>query len=420
MATYNSHTHVFTMANAPKRFLHLYMPDIAANLIDKITNTQPGSWAFQRLLALMGPAGKRYAQFLKIGKSSGQLEVFENLMSQYTDDEDLKFVALTMYMENFGAGVSTTGFEGQIHEAVQVKKRYPERLKLFFGLDPRWKSTGAELRRTIEAYFDTKIDVGSNTWLYPFAGLKIYPSTGFYVFDQKLMETFEWAAHHGVPVVSHCYYRGGIYNNDRSYLEANINPYNPYSRSEHQTGRYEYEKSFKKWLLGKQEANNNKNTCSHFLDPASFETVINYFQRQAKPLKVALAHYGGSEQILISKGLRKPSKEEAALYGARRENWYEQIKKLMLNYEGVYTDIAYTLLDPHVHTTIFEDLANPLLAGRIMYGTDYFMTEKDQAEKTTYQFFKKAATAIANEDGSNAWQRISSLNTEKFLQSSYY
>ena len=53
---------------------------------------------------------------------------------------------------------------------------------------------------------------------------------GFYAFDAKLKETFEWAADNGVPVISHCIYLGGIYTNDTSYIKGNLNPYDPYSK----------------------------------------------------------------------------------------------------------------------------------------------------------------------------------------------
>ena len=415
MATYNAHTHVFTMSNAPKKFLHLYLPDVAAWAIDKISNTQPGSWALQQLLSLIGPAGKRYAGFLKIGKSRNQLEVFENLIAQYTDDPEIKFIALCLYMENFGAGISSSGYEGQLEEILYAKRQYPEQLRIFLGIDPRWKANGTELRCTVESYFEKKIDMGGGRQCNSFQGLKIYPSTGFYVFDQRLMETFEWAADQGVPVLSHCYYRGGIYNNDKSFLESNMNPFNPYTNNVHLPGKYLQSRKWKKWIWGINDSYNNKNTCSYFLDPSTYEPVIQYFQNQPKPLKISMAHYGGSEMMLISKGLKKPDAEEAALYGAFQLNWYEQVKNMMLKYKGVYTDIAYTLLDERVHPIIFQDLATPGLSDRILYGTDYFLTEKDRAEKQTYSTFKKHALAISYPTGGNAWQRISSENTDVFL-----
>jgi len=87
------------MNNAPQKFLHLYLPGILANAIDKITNVQAGSVAVQKLLKTFGGnGGNRYASFLKIGKSTDQLEVFKTLAAQYPDDTSFKFVGLTMDM----------------------------------------------------------------------------------------------------------------------------------------------------------------------------------------------------------------------------------------------------------------------------------------------------------------------------------
>src|SRR6185369_6564519 len=128
MQFYNAHSHVFTMRNAPKKFLQLYLPNIVANGIDKITEVKVGSWAMSFLLKKFGGNwGKRYASFLSIGKSEDQLSVFETLMAQYSD-ATMKFVALSMYMEKCGADVSETGFEGQLEELLVIKKQYPDNL----------------------------------------------------------------------------------------------------------------------------------------------------------------------------------------------------------------------------------------------------------------------------------------------------
>ena len=121
MQFYNAHSHVFTMRNAPKKFLHLYLPKVVADSVDTITDTKVGAWFMQLLLKRFGGNwGKRYASFLQIGKSKDQLSVFETLMAQYSDTT-MKFVSLSMYMEKAGADVSETGFEGQLEELMMIK-----------------------------------------------------------------------------------------------------------------------------------------------------------------------------------------------------------------------------------------------------------------------------------------------------------
>src|SRR5258708_32396634 len=101
MQYYNIHSHIFTMKNAPRHFLHLYLPGAIADLIDKLTNTRTGASLLAGILSKLGDGSKRYASFLKIGKSADQAEVFEDLMQQYSDP-GTRFVALTMNMERCG------------------------------------------------------------------------------------------------------------------------------------------------------------------------------------------------------------------------------------------------------------------------------------------------------------------------------
>ncbi len=131
MQFYNIHTHIFTMNNAPRRFLELYMPRWAALLVDKITNTQVGSWMVKWLLNKLGGQWARYASFLEIGKSSSQNSVFRHLINSY-EDSTIRMVALTLFMEKMGADASMSGYEGQLEEIIALKKTVPTKATSFF------------------------------------------------------------------------------------------------------------------------------------------------------------------------------------------------------------------------------------------------------------------------------------------------
>ena len=426
MQYYNTHCHVFTMRNAPKEFLHLYLPGIAADIVDGVSNTKVGSATMRFLLSKLGGNwGKRYASFLKIGKSTDQLTVFENLRNQYTDDQDIKFVALTMYMEKCGAGVSETGFEGQLEGIFIAKKRYPDNILLFLGIDPRWQSSGTELRKIVEKYFETKLDVNATRSVYPFAGLKLYPSMGFYAFDENLKETFEWAADNGVPIVSHCNYLGGIFNNETSYIQGNLNPFDVYTNQQYNLNfpgspppTYRAKKNWFKKILGTADNDNNLNNCSYFLEPASYRSVIEYFNGKGKPLKICLAHYGGSDHILNEANNTTPS----TLFGMVQQNWCGQIKDLIRYYENVYTDISYALSNNKIFDPVFNDMNDPILGQRILFGTDFFLTERELDENTDYSNFKTAAKMkpLSNYQNVSAWDQMASKNANQFLASKYF
>ena len=76
----------------------------------------------------------------------------------------MKITALTINMEELGADRSITGFEGQLEEIIEVKRRYPDRLLVFLGLDPRWKSTSREILERVRAAMpDHTIRIDANT-----------------------------------------------------------------------------------------------------------------------------------------------------------------------------------------------------------------------------------------------------------------
>ncbi len=414
MQYYNVHSHVFTMNNAPKRFLHLYLPDFLASAVDKITNTKAGAKAIEKLLSTLGGnGGKRYASFLAIGKSNDQLEVFKKLKAQY-DDNNMRFIGLSMNMEYCGAGASVSGYEGQLEEILNIKRQFPENLDIFLGIDPRWKPDGKTLKETVEKYFNTDLKINDSKSVKPFCGIKIYPSMGFYAFDARLMETFEWAAEHGVPVLSHCSYLGGVYNNDTDYVKNHLNQPDPYTGQPYRS-QYIEEKSFKHWIFGTKTSNNNLNTCSYFMEPVSFISLMNHFQGKPKPLKICLAHFGGGNQIKDPTNSKIP-------YGNGQKNWFLQLQEMLGKYESLYTDISYALHDDSLFRTFFEELNQPQYGKRIMFGTDYFLTEREQAENETYSKFKKEAmdTPLSNFQNISAWDQSARNNIADFLKSDYH
>ena len=87
------------MDNAPENFLRLFLPDIAADLVERATNTTTGATLTSKLIGIFGEQGRWYAQFLKIGKSRDQLTVFEEMMDQYAD-HTTEIVALTLNSES--------------------------------------------------------------------------------------------------------------------------------------------------------------------------------------------------------------------------------------------------------------------------------------------------------------------------------
>lgn len=424
MQYYNVHSHTFTMRNAPEKFLHLYLPGFLADAVDKITETQAGSLAIEKLLKLVGGnGGKRYASFLQIGKSTGQPVVFKKLMDAYPEDRNIRFVGLTMDMEHCGAGSSVSGYEGQLQEILEVKRAYPDNLLLFLGIDPRWKATGTELLDTVKKYFETRLRVNETRLVNPFVGIKIYPSMGFYPFDERLMKTFEWAAENGVPVLSHCSYLGGIFNNNEAEIDAVLSWPDVYNGNQvYPAGgiQYEKQKGFWKWIFGRQKSTNNLNKCSWLMEPAAFETLLRHFTSKGTPLKLCLAHFGGGNQVKSFLQGDRADEEEKNPYGVLRKNWFEQTRDMMSRFPGLYTDVAYALADTTIHDQLIKEIGNPVYGDRVMFGTDFFLTEREGPEYETHVAFKKAAMSAGTVNGVTVWDRAAGTNIETFLKSRFY
>ena len=422
MSHYNVHTHIFTMQNAPKDFLHLYLPGFAANLVDNVTSTQAGSNLVQGLLRLAGNGGRKYASFLSVGKSAHPKYVFNELLSAY-DNDDVKIVALTLYMERLGAGSSESGYEGQLEQVLEVLRMHDTKLLPFLGVDPRWKGNGVELCATVQNYFNTPVKVNEMKSVNPFYGLKFYPSTGFYFFDERLKETLTWAAAHGVPLLTHCSYLGGIYNNDRDYLLSHVSAFNVYTGKNHPApaAHHKLEKKIFRRMIGVQKSKNNLYYSSYFLEPESYRSVLTYFRDVVKtPLKLCFAHFGSDEHMVLQGG-NENLKEN--LFGVLpRENWAKQIQNLMLEFDTVYTDISYSLTNKKTHDFIFNEL-NKSYGNRILFGTDYYMTEREGKERDTYNAFKAKALQkqiTLNGVTQNAWDMIAGTNVQGFLKSGYF
>jgi len=421
----NIHAHIFTMDNAPKKFLELFLPGFAADAVNAITNTRVGASALVGFISLFGSGGQRYARFLKIGKSATQTTVFEQLMDSYSD-QSIELTALVINMDFLGAGETSSGFYGQLDDIVKIKQRYADRLLVFFGLDPRWvPANGRSIRQEVERYFETKVEAAGKM-IYPFAGIKIYPSTGYYVFDPRLKETFEWAADNGVPILSHNNYLGGIFNYDEQHIQSTLNTvFNPYTNRVYAEPKYMDTPSARFNLIGKKQRARLQNNCSFFMEPSTYIPVMDHFEKLGKSLKINLAHFGGTDQMMETES-SSGDPEQITPYGVTGKNWYLQICEMIRTYKGAYTDISYDVAQAaksknnNIFKKFTSDMNDPSLSNRIMFGTDFFMSERESNEENTYNKFKTYASGITLNSGENMWTKMARTNTNNFLQSKYY
>lgn len=352
MIIYNNHTHIFNMECVPDRFLkHKWLYNIL--LSNKVTG---------KLVEWMNKAEidflSKQAQFLKYNAEDWQELIYLDLQKQYPTGT--KFVILTMDMDFMGAGVARRNYLTQLQEIVELKRRHPDTLLPFLAIDPR-RAQGKALKEFAETHIRDK----------GFHGLKMYTPLGFFPFDERLDELYAWAGEKQVPILYHCHQGGGIY----------------------------YKGEVKKeWLKPHTELEFRdrpmKEFRDNFMHPDCFEILL----RKHPGVKICLAHFGGTYEM------EKPS----------QNNWFHRIRALVSKKEHkVYTDVSYSLWDTKHHGKIKEAIADPAGGDRILFGTDFYMTEREKPEKVLAGLFR-------DKMGEELFRKCSYSNVKAFLNSEYY
>lgn len=368
---YNIHSHIFTGKCAPKDFLQVAakLGDGASTFLKWLILTRPVSWLITKLGNLIP---KRILQFLKIGVMASQEEVFLDLKGAYDNSEysGIKIVALTIDMDYMSDPDKKPekDFNSQIQDIYKLKKTYPNTLFPFYGIDPR--------NPDIKNLENLKKAIDSKT----FVGIKLYPANGFFPFDARLDSLYQYAEKNNIPVMTHCT-RGGSYylgKNVWSVIPDNptsVNPAHPLMpviTARIAAYKKASDKSFRE----------NARACNLFSHPENYIPVLDKYPN----LKLCIAHMGGDIEIL---GLRNPDAKSAKLFETARlvegnqTSWYDIIKQKILieKYPNTFTDISYSLCDENCMIKLSDDLKkNLILPERVLFGTDYFMVAKENAE----------------------------------------
>src|SRR6185436_14803400 len=121
---------------------------------------------------------KRYAALIDVAMNNTQDDVFNILAKNYPSDAS--FVALTMNFDFMTGGVPDNNYNNyitQLHEVLEVKKMYGKKILPFLFIDPRMGAE--ECMKLLKKYLDPEMPRGV-------AGIKIYPSLGYYPFHPAM------------------------------------------------------------------------------------------------------------------------------------------------------------------------------------------------------------------------------------------
>ena len=395
---YNIHSHIFTGKCAPKDFLQVAakLGDGASTFLKWLILTRPISWLITKLGNLIP---KRILQFLKIGVMASQEEVFLDLKGAYDNSEysGIKIVALTIDMDYMSDPDKKPekDFNSQIQDIYKLKKTYPNILFPFYGVDPR--------NPDLKKLENLKKAIESKT----FVGIKLYPANGFFPFDARLDSLYQYAEKNNIPIMTHCT-RGGSY-----YLGKNVwsvIPDDPTSVNPSHPLMLEIKTRISKYKNASDKSfRENARACNLFSHPENYIPVLDKYPK----LKLCIAHMGGDIEIL---GLKNPDAKSAKLFQAAMllegstKSWYDIIKQKILieKYPNTFTDISYSLCDENCMKQLSSDLTNGLiLPERVLFGTDYFMVAKENAELKV--------VAVGQKNLSGHFPQFMSANNKSYL-----
>ncbi len=237
----NVHTHIFTIDHVPKRFGKKLLPWCLSFI-----TTHQAKWISEKAFKIEKRNPQKIAKFiakvfnifklskranteqeeiierylnlakfanptLNANETNGQEIVFRTLQRYYP--YQTQFVVLSMDMEYMAAGKPQKSFENQLTELEEIKKddKYKDLIHPFIFVDPRRIQDTTSDHSFRGKFFQEKVKKDLKNKIY--SGIKLYPALSYYPFDSDLLESYQYAQEHNIPVLSHCtagpvHYRG--------------------------------------------------------------------------------------------------------------------------------------------------------------------------------------------------------------------
>ncbi len=355
----NTHTHIFTEKNVPVNFLPWFIKPIANFVVKK--------WMVKLLkwLRLTSEAYlvNKFRTFKKISELTSQEKVFEHLTGFYP--QNAAFVTLSMDMEYMGAGRVPDSFTTQLDQLAQLKTKFPDKIYPFVFAHPERPDVFDLVQKYIEEH--------------QFAGIKMHPALGYFPHDPRLEKVYEYAEKNELPIMSHCT-RGGVFYKGKLTTTRRTDPRTGVTYPKQSNGKF----------------------TDVYSDPSRYDDLLSDFPK----LKLCFAHFGGASEW--DKFLQESWHDKIP------DNWFFKIKERVSDTRfNAYTDISYTLADPKYYATLKAILlSDSRLQQRVLFGTDYYMTEQEVSERA----FGLNLRGFLGED---LWNQIAVINPEAYLKSTF-
>jgi predicted TIM-barrel fold metal-dependent hydrolase len=419
----NIHMHVFTKDTVPPKFLRVRPIGIVRRFPE--SSMKFLSSPFMR--RLIGGVVKvnsrlnsnnrffRILSFLDNGLLPSQEAVLNReLEAARKFDPEASTVILTMNMDYMDEELPPSPFLSQIEDIIRIKRHRPSEIFPFLGIDPRDPniySGDTWVRNTMQK------GIASNGIIYPhFAGLKLYPALGFFPFDKRLEPIYRYAEEFEIPLITHCTRVGSIYIGTRitELIPRKINgllsptlPDNPPGNLALSEIQNRIEKYYSESYIAQAKNGANDVACDLFSHPQNYIPLLEQFPK----LKLCIAHMGGDTEI-VNMDQEDIDKE---IHNIDKPFWFDRIKSMMVRYPSLHTDISYTLsalkndavLQRILELMETKDNQGEPLSKRVLFGTDFFMTEFENSEEHLF--------ALAKDKLSKYWTDITVTNNHRFL-----
>ena len=390
----NIHVHIFNAKCAPDYFFKMVLPaglDKFADEIKAFLENKSIRWLIRRLSRKHGNSlFQKYLNFIEAGSQNSQLDVFRNALKNYDSlRPDMRFAALTVNLDYMDREKSHHArIEEQLLEIEKVRSYYPNMLFPFLAVDPRHK-TGSDLVRWVAEKIERRV----------FFGIKIYPALGFFPFHPGLDELYRWAAENEIPVMTHCTRSGNYYTGKMSEVIQYNRPPSLNPGSSVMDSIYA---RIDRFMSHKITRNDSKKGCNVFSNPENYIPVLEKYPK----LKLCLAHFGGSDELLLVKN-------ELVTRGIDNlPEWGLRIIDLMERFPHVCTDVSYTLSSDKAMDVVIPLLKQPI-GQRILFGTDFFMTVREKAEDKLWQECISKITLPQ-------FELMAGSNNDNYLKSKFY
>lgn len=270
--------------------------------------------------------------------ATGELAQIDHMLRVAIDDLSAEPEGASLRrsaLRNVRGAELSRGYAGHMDALVKLRENHPSTVFPFLAVDPRRLGILGLATDLLRARL--------------FVGVKIYPPLGYLPSHPALDPVFTLCENEGVPVTVHC--SPGGFPNRRSKVRV------------HST-----DPSERQWW---EEGQPESSPGAYFADPEKWRYVF----KSHKKVKVNFAHFGGNESVFqYAESIRR------SMPLAPAANWTANIIDLMESRENVYADLAYCPGPDTVDAVNVIVHRHPVVADRLMFGTDYIMIMLEKPE----------------------------------------